>query len=236
MFNLNEQIGKWRENLAQSHMLGTADIDELESHLREEIQSLKQLKLSDEEALLISAHRLGNTSNLSNEYAKINRGRILRQKTSWMIIGVLIYMMVIYCTRGICEGCVQFAIKRGMSSYGGLGLIGLAARILASTMIIFLGYFVYRLAIRIPEIRRRVNLLSGRSSFLIILLVCLVAVFCYGAAFWTPSPVFQNMNIQAHAGVALSYTEILWSVLSPVILAMVLITLHTRNPRDVETQ
>jgi len=42
MFDLNEQIIKWRSNLAQSQTLGSSDIDELESHLREEIEKSQQ--------------------------------------------------------------------------------------------------------------------------------------------------------------------------------------------------
>ena len=60
MFNLNEKIIKWRSNLAQSETLAVSDLDELENHLREEIEQLTTLKLSDEEAFLVASHRLGS--------------------------------------------------------------------------------------------------------------------------------------------------------------------------------
>ena len=56
MFDINEQIIKWRSNLAQSETLAGSDIDELENHLREEIEDLTDLKLSSEEAFLIATH------------------------------------------------------------------------------------------------------------------------------------------------------------------------------------
>ena len=46
MFDINEQIKKWRCALAQSEAFSKSDVDELESHLREEIERLIALKLS----------------------------------------------------------------------------------------------------------------------------------------------------------------------------------------------
>ena len=94
MFNLNEQIKKWRSSLAQSCILDKADIDELESHLREEIEHIHTTKLSQQEVFLIAAHRLGSPANLSSEYAKINRGLKLRQTSFWIAAGMLIYILI----------------------------------------------------------------------------------------------------------------------------------------------
>lgn len=234
MFNLNEQIGKWRTSLMQSQTLATADIDELESHLREEIQSLKQLKLSDEEALLIAARRLGNTHNLSNEYAKINQGRVLAQKTSCMIGGVLIYMVIISCARVVSKGCIEFAIKSGMSDYGSLALVGLVAQVLVAATIVLLVFFLCRLTIRVAGFRRRIDQLSERISLLTILFVFLATVFCYSVALHIPAPVFRSMSIENHATEALAYTQLLWAVLLPAILVMVLVKL--RAPRSDRAQ
>ena len=35
MFDLDRQIGRWREKLAQAEVYGQPDLDELEAHLRE---------------------------------------------------------------------------------------------------------------------------------------------------------------------------------------------------------
>ena len=96
MLDLNEQINKWRGNLAQSQTLDSSDIDELESHLREEIENLIDLKLSDEEAFLIATHRLGSTESLAEEYEKINRGVKFRHRLFWIATGVLGYFLVTY--------------------------------------------------------------------------------------------------------------------------------------------
>ncbi len=46
MFDLNEQITKWRTTLAESEKCSKPDIDELETHLREEIEHLTPAGLS----------------------------------------------------------------------------------------------------------------------------------------------------------------------------------------------
>ncbi|MFH1718443.1 MAG: hypothetical protein ABIF19_13900 [Planctomycetota bacterium] len=226
MFDLNEQIHKWRNRLAQSQSLGKEDIDELEGHLRAEIDGLNAFKLSDDEKFWIAAHRLGNIESLSNEYAKINRGMVFRQKASLMITGILIYMMTAYFARFVSEESVRFAIKGGVGSYGSLGLVGFITQILALVIVIFLGFFAYKITPGIPVVQRVINQLSKRISFLTILLVFLATVFCYGAALRIPVPAFRNMDIQKHASEALVYTHLLWSVLLPAVLVLVVIKLR----------
>ena len=235
MFDLNERINHWRASLAQSQSLGKTDIDELESHLREEVDSLKESTLSDEETFLLATRRLGSPASLSSEYAKIHRGIVFRQKASWIITGVLIYMMAIYIARVVSEDCVRFAINSGMSSYTSLGLLGFIAQILALLITVFLGYFACRLALRIPGFKRNINQLSKSVSFLTILFVFLATVFCYGVALHIPVPAFRNMNVHKHATEALTYTQLLWSVLLPAILVLALIILRKSSKREMES-
>jgi len=235
MFDLNEQITKWRNSLAQPQTLGKTDIDELESHLRAEIDSLKTFKLSDEETFWIAVHRLGNTDSLSNEFAKINRGIVFKQKASWMISGILIYLVATYFARFVSEESIRFAINRGMSGYGSLGLVGFVAQILAWAMILFLSYFVFRLILRIPGFKRKMNQLLGRISLLTILFVFLAIVFCYGVTLHIPVPAFRNLSVERYTKEALKYTQLLWSVLLPSILVMALVILRKSSKRKMES-
>jgi len=234
MFDLNEQINEWRNSFAQSQSFGKADIDELEGHLRAEIDSLNAFKLSDDEKFWIAAHRLGNQDNLSIEYAKINGGMVFGYKVSLMITGVLIYMMAAYFARFVSEESVRFAIKGGMGSYGSLGLVGLITQIFALVIVVFLGFFAYKMTLGIPVVQRVINQLSKRISFLTILLVFLATVFCYAVALRIPVPAFRNMDIQKHATEALVYTQLLWSVLLPAILVLVMVKLRSSHSEKAE--
>jgi len=236
MFNLNEQINRWRSNLAQSETLGNSDIDELESHLREEIENLTTLKLSEEDAFLIATHRLGSTESLAEEYEKINHGKRFRQNVSWMITGILTYLLATHFATAISKDCVLLAANSGITGYRSLGFIGFGSQILILITTFFLGYFICRLIIQIPGFKKQIKQLTTRMRLLMVLLVFLVVTVVYRAAFHVPVPGFQPMNIQQHVVQALTYTKFLWSVFLPVILVMVLINMCRSNSHEVKSQ
>ena len=72
MFDLEMQIHSWSDHLRAHGNLKEADIRELESHLREEIDDLISAGLSPDESFLISVKRLGNLDAISHEFAKVN--------------------------------------------------------------------------------------------------------------------------------------------------------------------
>jgi len=65
MFDLNESVDRWRQQMRRGGRCGQDDIAELEDHLREEMTSLEKLGLSGEEAFLLAARRLGRTDMLT---------------------------------------------------------------------------------------------------------------------------------------------------------------------------
>jgi len=236
MFDLNEQINKWRGNLAQSQTLGSSDIDELESHLREEIENLTVLKLSDEEAFLVATYRLGDTARLSDEYAKINLGKRFRQNVSWMITGILTYLLATHFATAVSKDCVLLAANSGVTGYRSLGFIGFVSQILTLITTFFLGYFICRLILQTPGLRKQIKQLTTRMRLLMVLFVFIIMTVVYRAAFHIPVPGFRPMNIQQHVVQALTYTKFLWSVFLPVILVMVLINLLKPNSHGVKSQ
>jgi hypothetical protein len=236
MFDLNEQIIKWRSNLAQSQTLGSSDIDELESHLREEIEHLTGLKLSEEEAFLVATHRLGSTDSLAGEYAKINRSSIFRRRLSLMITGILTYLLATHFATAVSKDCVLLAANSGITGYRSLGFIGFGSQILILMTTFFLGYFICRLIIQRPGFKKQIKQLTTRMCLLTVLLVFLIMTVVYRATFHIPVPGFRPMNIQQHVVAALTYTKFLWSVFLPVILVMVLINLRKPNSHRVKSQ
>lgn len=72
MFDLEMQINSWSEHLRARGNFTEADINELESHLREEIDDLISAGLTPDESFLVSVKRLGNVDAISHEFAKVN--------------------------------------------------------------------------------------------------------------------------------------------------------------------
>ena len=71
MFNLDESIKTWRNDLNKNDVLSLDDLDELESHLMDEITVLKEKDLSEEEAFLIAKSRIGQNDIIEEEYKKL---------------------------------------------------------------------------------------------------------------------------------------------------------------------
>ncbi|PKQ22625.1 MAG: hypothetical protein CVT65_12440, partial [Actinobacteria bacterium HGW-Actinobacteria-5] len=65
--------------LASDPALAAADLDELESHLRDQIDDLESVGLSGDEAFLIAVRRLGRTDELSREFAREHSDRLWKQ-------------------------------------------------------------------------------------------------------------------------------------------------------------
>ena len=77
--NIEEQIGQWRTYMRNRQAVYDLDADELESHLRDQMDDLQSNGLEADEAFLISVKRLGNQDALSYEFAKEHSDRLWKQ-------------------------------------------------------------------------------------------------------------------------------------------------------------
>ncbi len=76
---VDAQLAQWRRYLAADPALAASDLDELESHLRDQIDDLAAVGLSGDEAFLIAVRRLGRTDDLSREFAREHSDRLWKQ-------------------------------------------------------------------------------------------------------------------------------------------------------------
>lgn len=79
MFDLESKIKEWNDSLRNKGKFLHQDIVELESHLRDEIDSLTKKDLTEEESFIIAIKRLGNHEILSKEYGKVNTDIIWKE-------------------------------------------------------------------------------------------------------------------------------------------------------------
>lgn len=78
---MKQQIEVWRNRLFASGNFDKEELDELESHLLDEVDQLNTELLSADEKLLVAQHRLGSASHLNQAYQK--KGRISFTHLSW---------------------------------------------------------------------------------------------------------------------------------------------------------
>ncbi|MCO5177116.1 MAG: permease prefix domain 1-containing protein [Thermomicrobiales bacterium] len=77
--SLEDQIDLWRSYLRRRQTIHPVDIDELEDHLREQIDVLVDADLSTDEAFLVAVKRIGSLDALSREFAREHADRLWKQ-------------------------------------------------------------------------------------------------------------------------------------------------------------
>ncbi|GGH37827.1 permease prefix domain 1-containing protein [Microbacterium album] len=73
------QIDAWRGYVLRRRPISGADVDELEDHLRAQIDDLGRGGLDGEEAFLVAIRRIGALDSLSREYAREHSDRLWKQ-------------------------------------------------------------------------------------------------------------------------------------------------------------
>src|ERR687886_241282 len=77
--SLEEQIDLWRTYLRRRQAIHSADVAELEDHLREQVAVLIDAGLATDEAFLVAVKRMGNLDDLSREFAREHSDRLWKQ-------------------------------------------------------------------------------------------------------------------------------------------------------------
>lgn len=77
--SVEQQIEAWRTHLRSSGAITRADAAELEDHLREQIASLGEDGLSEDEAFLVAVKRMGAIDALTREFAREHSDRLWKQ-------------------------------------------------------------------------------------------------------------------------------------------------------------
>src|SRR5687767_12879865 len=88
MFDLEQAIGEWRRSLAVTPGLSAEVLDELESHLREDVQRETTAGQPPEEAFRLAVVRLGSAGALATEFAKVTRPAPASWVPAWVVLGV----------------------------------------------------------------------------------------------------------------------------------------------------
>ncbi len=79
MFDLEQAIGEWRKQMLAAGIKTPVPLEELESHLRDEIEQQMESGLEPQKALALAVHNIGQVQILKTEFIKIGgvrkRGR-----------------------------------------------------------------------------------------------------------------------------------------------------------------
>jgi hypothetical protein len=79
MESVEARIAEWRAYIASAPGVNGHDVDELEDHLRHQIDELSAAGLTPDEGFLIAVKRLGAVDGLTREFAREHSGRLWKQ-------------------------------------------------------------------------------------------------------------------------------------------------------------
>lgn len=128
-FDLKARLASWREGLKNHSAIGSDDIQELESHLLDTMDAMRRARLSEEEAFLVAAHRIGHPEELEKQYRCVRPAAVWRDRAQWMIVGIMA-MWVVSGVSHLASNLVLLLGGRYAANGVALGYGGLAVQLL----------------------------------------------------------------------------------------------------------
>jgi hypothetical protein len=80
MFDLEQSIADWRRQMLAAGIKTPVPLEELESHLREEIERQMKLGLNEQNAFKNASQRIGQPNVLNSEFQKIGQANLLKNE------------------------------------------------------------------------------------------------------------------------------------------------------------
>jgi len=236
MFDLNKAISSWRIGLSERQTCEKSDIDEMESHLREEIDSLTASKLSEQEAFLVATQRLGDTNSLAAEFAKVNTSILWRKRLFWAGAGLLSYIVATYIAKCASTGFVLLARFTGVKGYS-LGIVDLISQIVFFLAVVFVLY----------EISRRKDMQGGLfckvadnpwGKFILFAAVFMIIAAGLAARILARATMVRMVGLSEYGEIAIfgAYAGLVWQISMPLILLVVVICLRPSKLRKAGAQ
>ncbi len=137
MFDLDAQRRGWRDALLREDALGPDEVDELEDHLLSELETLKAVGLSEEEAFWVAAKRVGDGDVLALEFGKVNRRAVWSKRAQWMLAGYLTAVLLTALFSALSNGAALLVASLSHSA-SFTALVYISANVLLVVFTLFL--------------------------------------------------------------------------------------------------
>ncbi len=233
MSDIEERIERWRAGLAGSEVLGNSTADELESHLMEELEHLKASGLSGEEAFLVARRRLGDTSALEEEFAKVDPHKRVAHRLYWMATGVLGYFLILHLSLWVTKASTLLGYEAGLRNpYLTIFACFLQVAAFAGIGALVLRYYASRSRSRTPSGRASVSRHAG------LFVACGIV-----ALWWTENLFFHGILVRrmlvsdySQFIQASGWASMSWGCLMPFLVAGLVAVLALCKQRCPETR
>jgi len=185
-FNLKEQVDIWIKKLKSDPSITEADAEELQGHLMDLIDQLKEKGLDDDEAFLIASRRLGTTADWGDDFRIVNNP-ILQMRRSVIIMGgVLLYFLIYFFILSSSKLLFVFLLNKEVTGYIAVQWI---SRYLITMHFIFILLFtsIMILEKKVVTFIEEIKLKPKHT------IVLLLATFVFAIVNSCFSPVIRNM-------------------------------------------
>ena len=103
-YDLNAALENWRQELAAQSGLTPEVRRELETHLCDAMAGFQQRGLSDEESFWLARRRVGQPTQLAEEFVKADPAKVWRERVFWMGVAFLVVNLWGTILQGFLQG------------------------------------------------------------------------------------------------------------------------------------
>lgn len=233
MSDVEERIAQWHAELARSQAIAAPDIEELSSHLREEIGRLQATGLSEVEAFLVARHRLGDVAGLAQEFRKVNGDWRPTERLSWMALGALVYLLVGYAAGGLAQGGIVAAAHLGVRGYS-LGLLGVTLKAIVASGLLVAVWMLYQRWVRVRSETR--SPLSRRQLGLLCAALVIASLTLIAGQLLSRLAAVQTLSIDefSRTSIVSAYAGLIWTFFAPILAGVLVIVFHQHALRRRE--
>jgi hypothetical protein len=241
VFDLDQAMAAWRSRLLERQNCDASDAVELGGHLLDEIERLRALGLSTEEAFWVACKRLGDPIALSAEFAKIDPLRPWRTQLIWMATGFVGIKLLGSLLNLATSAIAKFAVYFGL---GGptVAVVNLLTDCVVPLVIVLL--FVQsatsprgRRADGRSALRSRMPQLAAAAPvyYLILILAVYLPLYLadvvggYRLSFRPDEAYGTRMSF-------VMYTEVAWSLFFPILVALLVLRGRRATARSASAE
>jgi hypothetical protein len=231
MFDLDYNMAQWRKN--QSVAQPIEAIDTIALRLRQEIDSLRKMSLSDEEAFHIARHRLGDREVLQSKADKGLSTSMWQTRLPWILGGFLVFTCMLMLVLMTSHVSTLVAREIGYGSASQVSVNNIAKVILIGVVLIG-SLLILSASVRrwLKWLTRPADKLVEHSIFAALLLIS--TTFTLMAPTINIYWVLERLLISHHFRNVRSMDALLeqvWPVLIVIILCSLLISIRWLNLR-----
>jgi hypothetical protein len=179
MFDLNREISAWKSSFAGQQTCSQDELDELESHLREEIETLVNHGVAVPNAFVQAVDRIGVPSDICDEFAK--NDRLLRLDKLALGANKILVLVVSFAV--LAPGVV--AIRRGDALLG-VHVASITSAYVVAILSALVGIYAIVRSVYVRDVTSGFrDQLVQQSRWLLGLIASMTAVgFVLGACWW----------------------------------------------------